>query len=152
MTSRDTDDRAVLSVSHSGREYSELECEQDDDQDSTRFTIEKAPSTGQKKRFASRKLTNRGLIIIVVHVAIVCLLVAAGTAAALGLGIGLQKSRSLPTDPYQRAQALLSESPVADGLVFFFPNYEVCYDVLILYVRVGTTILLMKSEYGLETS
>lgn len=120
MTSRrrmDTD-RAVLSVSHSGREYNELECEQDDDQDSTRFTIEKAPSTGQKKRFASRKLTNRGLIIIIV--AIVCLLVAAGTAAALGLGIGLQKSRSLPTDPYQRAQALLSESPVADGSIFFF--------------------------------
>ena len=120
MTSRrrmDTD-RAVLSVSHSGREYNELECEQDDDQDSTRFTIEKAPSTCQKKRFASRKLTNRGLIIIVV--AIVCLLVAAGTAAALGLGIGLQKSRSLPTDPYQRAQALLSESPVADGSIFFF--------------------------------
>ena len=104
-------DRAVLSVS--GREYNELECEQDDDQDSNGFTTEKAQSTGQKKRFVARKLTNRGLIIIVV--AIVCLLVAAGTTAALGLGIGLQRSRNLPTDPYQRAQALLSDSPVADG-------------------------------------
>ena len=70
--------------------------------------------TTDLKKLIEQQRNHRLKILLAFGVAVV----GVGVAVALGFSAGLLGRReSLPSDPYLRAQALLSKFPVADGLV-----------------------------------
>ena len=81
-------------------------------------TRERRRAAEEKSRRESRSSHLRFLAVIF------CAVVLVVVTLAIGLSVGLsrsQQSSKLPRDPVRRAEALLTEFPVIDGLVPTFP-------------------------------